>query len=275
MNAKELISTHDVLLMTLDTLRYDVAADALEKRRTPHLQEWLPGGKWERRHTPGNFTYAAHQAFFAGFLPTPARPGLHPRLFATEFPGSETTTDETCVFNTADIVSGFADRDYHTICIGGVGFFNKQSPLGCVLPGLFAESYWSEEMGVASPRSTEIQIARALRCLDNLREDKRLFLFMNISAIHQPNCLFSPGEVRDSPQTQMAALAYVDQHLPPLFQAMRRRASVLCVVCSDHGTAYGEEGYTGHRLCHPVVWNVPYAEFVMPHLPDGQKGTSL
>ena len=37
----------------------------------------------------------------------------------------------------------------------------------------------------------------------------------------------------------------------------------LAVVCSDHGTAYGEDGYTGHRLAHPVVWEVPYAEFVL------------
>jgi hypothetical protein len=34
-------------------------------------------------------------------------------------------------------------------------------------------------------------------------------------------------------------------------------------VCSDHGTAYGEDGYRGHRLGHPVVWDVPYAEFLL------------
>jgi len=42
----------------------------------------LPASGWERRHSPASFTYAAHQAFFAGFLPTPASPGPHPRLFA-------------------------------------------------------------------------------------------------------------------------------------------------------------------------------------------------
>ena len=34
-------------------------------------------------------------------------------------------------------------------------------------------------------------------------------------------------------------------------------------MCSDHGTAYGEDGYWGHRLSHPVVWTVPYAEFAL------------
>ncbi len=274
MNAKELIGTHDVLLMTLDTLRYDAAVRAVEEGKTPCLEGWLPRGRWEKRHTPGNFTYAAHQAFFAGFLPTPARPGKHPRLFATAFPGSETTTEETCDFAAPDIVTGFAERGYRTVCIGGVGFFNKLSPLGCVLPSLFQESYWSPEMGVTSPHSTEVQINQALKCVASLGRDERLFLFINISAIHQPNCLFSPGATGDTPETQIAALAYVDRHLPQLFQAMKQRAPVLCVVCSDHGTAYGEEGYAGHRLCHPVVWDVPYAEFVLPYHSDGQNAAS-
>jgi hypothetical protein len=47
-----------------------------------------------------------------------------------------------------------------------------------------------------------------------------------------------------------------------LFAALRRRAPVFAIICSDHGTAYGEAGYHGHRLAHPVVWTVPYAEFV-------------
>ena len=275
MNANELVGTHDVLMITLDTLRYDVAERAMEQGRTPNLQSWVPEGRWEKRHSPGNFTYAAHQAFFAGFLPTPARPGRHPRLFATAFPGSETTTPKTCVFDAPDIVSGFASRGYHTICIGGVGFFNKLSALGRVLPGLFRESYWSEEMGVTSPNSTEVQVMQALACLEELAPDKRVFLFVNVSAVHQPNCLFLPGANEDSPATQAAALAYVDRQLPPLFQAMRWRAPVLCVICSDHGTAYGEDGYQGHRLSHPTVWDVPYAEFVMPQLVDGKTSASL
>src|SRR6266550_8981824 len=83
-NARQLVGTHDVLFVTLDTLRYDVAVDCLASGRTPNLASVLPGAMWEKRHSPGNFTYAAHQAFFAGFLPTPADPALeraHGRLF--------------------------------------------------------------------------------------------------------------------------------------------------------------------------------------------------
>jgi hypothetical protein len=203
-------------------------------------------------------------AFFHGFLPTPARPGKHPRLFSTRFQGSETTTRETCVFDTPDIVSGFASRGYRTICIGGVGFFNKQTPLGNVLPELFQQSYWSEELGVTSRHSTERQVALACDLLSQVAPSERVFLFINVSALHQPNCIFAPPETVDSPTTQAAALAYVDRCLPPLLAALQRRGPCLCLIMSDHGTAYGEDGYEGHRLSHPVVWNVPYAEFVLP-----------
>lgn len=263
-DASQLVGTHDMLFMTLDTLRYDVAEQARSQGMTPNLAGLLPGGRWEQRHTPGNFTYAAHQAFFAGFLPTPIAPGIHPRLFATRFPGSESTGPATCVFDAPEIVSGFAQRGYLTVCIGGVGFFNQLSPLGCVLPGLFAESYWNAALGVTDPCSTENQVRLAVQIIADLPEERRLFLFINVSALHQPNCMYCDGAREDSPRTQAAALAYVDRQLPALFAALSRRAPLLCVLCSDHGTAYGEDGYWGHRVAHDVVWNVPYAEFVLP-----------
>ena len=262
-NAGALIGTHDVLFVTLDTLRYDAAAGCHAAGRTPHLSRVLPPGGWERRHTPGSFTLAAHAAFFAGFLPTPARPGKHPRPFALRFPGSETTTPETAVFDAPDIVAGFRGRGYHTICIGGVGFFNKLTPLGSVLPGLFDESHWSPALGVTDPRSTEHQVNLALARVAEVPRGRRVFLFVNVSAIHQPNRFYLSGAAEDTLESHAAALEYADVHLGRLFAGLRRRGPWLAVVCSDHGTAYGEDGYTGHRLAHPVVWDVPYAEFVL------------
>jgi len=170
----------------------------------------------------GNFTYAAHHAFFAGFLPTPISPGPHPRLFAARFEGSETIAPQTCVFDSPDIVTGLAQRGYHTVCIGGVGFFNKQNPLGRVLPSLFAESHWSPRLGVTDPGSTENQARLAVEILASSPKTKRVFLFINVSALRQPNHIFLHGAERDSVETQAAAPAYVDGHLPAVFDAMRR-----------------------------------------------------
>mgnify|MGYP002713010847 CR=1 FL=1 len=263
-NAAQLIGTHNILLMTLDTLRLDVANAALAQGQTPNLAQHLPDQQWEARHTPGSFTYAAHRAFFAGFLPTPIAPGSHPRLFSARFLGSETTTKETAVFDAPDIVTGLNQSGYHTICIGGVGFFNKATPLGNDLPSLFDESHWSENMGVTSPTSTYWQVQTVVSRLQQIPLTTRVFLFINISAMHQPNCIFLPDATEDSPASQQAALAYADSQLPPLFAALQSRAPTLTIICSDHGTMYGEDGYTGHRLGHEIVWTVPYTQFILP-----------
>ena len=259
----EVVGSHDLLLMTLDTLRYDVAQRLHREGRTPCLSARLPPGGWERRHTTGSFTYSAHQAFFAGFLPVPISPGLHPRPFALRFPGSVTTAAETCVMDAANIVAGLAWRGYRTICIGGVGFFNLQSPLGRVLPELFEERHWSPSLGVTDPESTRNQVRLARELLGRLPAGRRVFLFLNVSAIHQPNHFYLPGAEEDSLESHAAALEYVDRQLPPLFEAMEQRGPWHCIICSDHGTAYGEEGYVGHRQAHPVIWTVPYTELAL------------
>lgn len=263
LSAREFVGTKDVILITLDALRYDVAESALNAGLTKNIAELLPQGRWERRQTPGNFTFSAHQAIFAGFLPTPEAPGNHPRLFAARFDGSETTTKDTYVFDAPDIVSGFKSLGYRTICIGGVGFFNKQNDLGCVLPRMFCESHWDREMGVTGLRSAELQFELAAKLIDNMSTNQRLFLFINVSALHQPNCIFTPHATSDNCETQVNALAYVDSCLPILLQALDKRGESLVVLCSDHGTAYGEDGYIGHRHNHPVIGTVPYAEFVL------------
>jgi membrane-anchored protein YejM (alkaline phosphatase superfamily) len=262
-NMNDVVNRHDLLLITLDALRYDVAQQALSAGLTPNLAGLMQGNPWQERHSPGNFTYAAHQAFFAGFLPTPVAAGLHPRLFALRFEGSETTGETTMVFDAPDIVAGFAGLGYHTACVGGVGFFNKRSPLGNTLPGLFQESHWQTDFGVTDCHSTQHQVNCALQIVERLPVNQRIFLFINISAIHQPNRFFLEGATEDSLASHQAALAYVDQSLALLFAAMKKRAPVFCIICSDHGTAYGEDGYYGHRLSHPVVWTVPYTEFFL------------
>jgi hypothetical protein len=252
--------SHDVLLLVLDTLRFDVATAEWQAGRTPNLARLVPGG-WEERHSPGSFTYAAHQAFFAGFLPTPADPLVpNTRLFAARFAGSETTGPGTKIFDAPDIVTGLRSEGWRTICIGGVGFFNPQTPLGRVLPGLFEEAYWEPRFGVTEPESTRFQFEFAeTKLLEN--PDQPTFLFINVSALHQPNFAYLTSKGPDTLESHAAALRYVDLQLPVLLRGLRRKKRpTFCIVTSDHGTTYGEDGWTGHRLAHPLVWTVPYAE---------------
>lgn len=259
---KHLIGNADLLFITLDTLRYDAAQAAWRAGRLKTLEPYLCKGGWEKRHSPGSFTYAAHHAFFAGFLPTPLGPGPHPRVFAAEFAGSVSAVETTFVFKEASLPAALAARNYHTICIGGTGFFNQQNELARVLPGLFSEAHWTPDLGVACRTSEVNQVAQAVSSLEKAG-DRRVFLFLNISAIHQPNWFYGADQGPDTVATHTSALAAVDVALRPLFQRMKSRGPTFAIVCSDHGHAYGEDGYFGHRLGHEVVWTVPYAEFML------------
>ncbi len=262
-DARAFIGTHDVLFITFDSLRFDVAQAALERNLIPNLARVLPPQGWEARHTPGNFTFAAHQAFFAGFLPTPVAPGRHARLFAAKFQGSESTSSKTFVFEEASFPQALATRGYHTFCIGGVGFFNKETALSSSLTGLFEHSYWKQFMGVKYPESTKYQVAQAVNLLNELSDSERALLFMNISATHKPTRIYIKGATEESFETQLAALKYADSQLEILFEKFQSRGSTLVILCADHSEAFGEDGYFGHRVNHPVVTTVPYAEFIL------------
>jgi len=262
-NMNDIVGSHDLVWIVLDSLRYDVARQEMENGRTRCFASWFPEG-WEKRHSPGSFTYPAHQAFFSGFLPTPADPAAdQERLFAVRFAGSKSTGKNTCVLMGPDIVSGLAGKGYHTLCIGGVGFFNKRTPLSKVLPGYFQESHWSPKTGVTSPRSTEVQFELAAKRLSEIPVETRVFLFLNVSAIHFPNRCYIPGKAEDDLETHAAALRYVDGCLPILDEALRKRGPSHVIVMSDHGTLYGEDGFSGHRTGHPEVYTVPFASRIL------------
>jgi len=162
-----------------------------------------------------------------------------------------------------NVVAGLRQVGYRTFCVGGVGFFNLRNPLGRVLPGYFAESVWDPAMGVAARDSTARQVRAALDWLETVRPGERFLLFINVSATHPPHAHYLPGATEDCGASQREALAYVDSCLPPLFAALRRRGDCFCLVMADHGEAHGEDGRTGHRIAHPSVTTVPYAEFVL------------
>jgi hypothetical protein len=250
----------DVLMVTFDSLRFDVADNAWRDGRTPLLRSLIKRG-WEPRHTPGNFTYAAHAAFFAGFWPTPSAPGPCTRPFALRFPGSRSIGEDTLQLEGDNIVTGLRSRGFMTICIGGVGFFNPGTPLGSVFPAYFERSYWRPEFSVGEVHSARAQVRQACDCIAECSSDQPLFLFLNLSATHPPTHGYLRGSRGDSVATQTAALEYVDRHLPLLFTALRERGRRgIGYLMSDHGTLFGEDGWTGHRVSHPAVWTVPYAE---------------
>lgn len=260
-DAAEIIRTQtSILFVTLDSLRYDTARTAYDTGLTPHLASLLPEGGWERRQTPGTFTLPAHIAFFSGFLPKLPQPEQPPRLWECLPPAFKAVPRQTFVFDAPNLLAGLAQYGYRSICIGGVTYFSRETPLGSVLPDLFDEDHWRPEFCSPEPDSTRRQVDHALENAER-HNGRPVYLFVNVSATHVPHGHYL-GDSRDTAASQQAALAYADAHLARLITTLTAKKRWLIILCADHGDAYGEDGYHGRGIAHPVVMNVPYAAMV-------------
>ncbi len=280
-NMNDVVGNDDILFLSLDALRYDVANEAYLEGNLPNLCRVLG---WEKRHSPGNYTYAAHHSIFGGFFPTNLEyQKLEKRewLFANKKVGFKQKGDKnTFLYEGSSLVEGLERVGYRTICIGGVIFFSKIGGIYNVLPDMFQESYWNPKFAVTNPKSAREQVDFAINLLKKIDTDQRVFMFINFSAMHAPNYFYldqykpkresevslkrnNLADYLDCVESQKAALKYVDQCLAPLFECMKKRNKTFCIALSDHGTCYGEDGFKGHHIGHEVVWTIPYKHFFL------------
>ena len=266
LNMNDVVGDADILFLCLDTLRWDVAFREQENGGTPVLNQF---GPWEKRGAPGNFTYPSHHAMFAGFLPSSLEPIPMMKKEMLFFPKGiglgKISPPLSFAFEGPTFVEGLAKAGYETICIGGVAFFSKHSDVGKVFPSMFMRSYWTPRFGCTVKQSPDHQIAKAVQVLEEMPRQKRVMMYVNICAIHYPNYFYLDGAKKDSIETHAAALRYVDERLPRLFDAFRERGRTFVIACSDHGSCYPEvdDGFQFHGFNHDVVNTVPYKHFFL------------
>lgn len=260
----QIVGTHHILFVCLDTLRYDVAYGEQETDGTPVLNRY---GAWRKCQAPGNFTYPSHQAMFAGFLPIDEEirdMKKREKLFFSEDIGMGRKAPEgSFCFEGSNWVKGLEKEGYETYCIGGVSFFDKRTDIGKVMPAYFMHSYWNPSFGCKVKESATHQVDFAVRELGKISKGQLLMMYVNISALHYPNYWYVPGEKRDSIASQAAALRYVDGELGRLFKAFAQKGNTFVICCADHGTCYGEDGVWYHGVNHPIVNTVPYKHFIL------------
>jgi Sulfatase len=262
-DAAEIIrSGMSILFVTLDSLRFDVARATTHASKTPRLAKILPGGQWEERRTPGTFTLPAHMAFFSGFLPKLPQPVQPPRLWECRPPAFKPVDKGTFIFDAPNLLEGLAQHGYRTVCIGGVTYFSRETPLGSVLPAMFHEDHWRPEFCSPEVESTRHQADHALEIAEKYG-NRPLFLFANVSATHVPHGHYL-ADSADTWQSQSAALTYADEHLGRLIDGLTSTGPWLIILCADHGDAFGEDGYHGRGIAHPTVLNVPFAAALLP-----------
>ena len=73
------------------------------------------------------------------------------------------------------------------------------------------------------------------------------------------------GRDHDAYWHQVQAIEFLDGELERLFAALPQNTVV--VICGDHGECLGEDGYWGHGIGHPKVFEVPLAIFRLDRRP--------
>lgn len=259
----QVVGSNDILFVCLDTLRYDAAVEEEKNGGTPVLNRY---GLWEKRQAPGNFTYPSHHAIFAGFLPGKEEAkniAQQEMLFFPKNSGMGKNAPKGAYgFSSSNLVQGLHNDGYDTWCVGGVTFFDKRSDIGNVFPSFFEKSYWNPSFSCSVKESVNNQVDFIIKKLEQNMDDRKIFLYLNVCAIHYPNYFYLDNNKNDSIESHKAALRYVDTQLGRLFDCWKEKRGKTFVVCfSDHGTCYGEDGYIFHAVNHPVVNTVPYKHF--------------
>ena len=286
------LGEHDVALITLDSLRADVAGEAL-------LPTLAALGPMRRAASYGSFTLPAHAAIFGGFLPNVTEEPQwdyysreRRQLWRLGRARKQAVARAGLMLQGDDIVTGFRSAGYRTIGAGGVRWFSAGH-----FPQLFDSfRYWGPD-GDSSDKFAERRPGDfALDHLDELVEQvtraPRAFLFVNAAETHAP---YTRGDAPGDAETQRivrawsghwngaavvpadararadmaalraaqrAAVEAVDGKLARLFAALPR--PTLVVVCADHGEAFGEQGWWGHNQPIPEIMTVPLWMGVVP-----------
>lgn len=250
-----------VLLITLDSCRYDVFASA----KLPKLKSI---GSLYRAMAPAHYTYPSHASIFAGFTPgcaELAEPYVNPKyakIFKLIGPGIPGKGREFAMLPGRNIVDGFRRLGYRTIGAGGVGWFRPDTHSGRVLSADFDRFFWGGRTW-ALPAQLEF-VHRELAEFSG-----RSFVFLNVGETHVPyyhegcgwDLTRNPGaafggdnDAEECRRRQSACLEYADRLLGPLIEAF---SNSTIIACADHGDCWGEDGLWEHSIFHPKVFEVP------------------
>lgn len=131
-----------------------------------------------------------------------------------------------------------------------------------MFPAMFKESYWYPNFSCTVKESMDNQLTLINK---KVNAEHPLMMYINIDTIYYPNHFYienaKPG---DTVETHAAALHYIDARIEKLFDIFRQTGrETLVILCSDHGTCYGEDGKYFHSFNHPIVNTVPYFHFVL------------
>ncbi len=252
-------SADSVLLITLDSLRFDTAEGG---------QTRFGLGAPTRAMAPSHFTFASHAAMWVGS--TPGVPGLGQafldpkwgRLF--RMVNSRIPAQEGDGFSLPgrNIIDGFGRLGYRTLGTGAVDWFDPETPTGAWLTQDFQRYYYPGRTG-----AIDAQLAWLAEQLDESASPS--FCFLNAGETHVPyHYAGAPWSERENPcvpygtnnsretcqKRQHACFQFVADRIAPLVNAF---AHATVLITADHGDCWGEDDLWEHGTWHQKTMEVP------------------
>lgn len=238
----------DVVLVTIDTLRYDaVGFDGNSRGTTPHLDAVAAEGRvFTAAHAHNVVTLASHTNILTGLYPYQhgVRDNAGFRLPAS-IPTLGTMLKENG-YETGAFIGAFVLDSRYGLARG----FDTYE-------GLYEHVEEPQDFEIRQARADEV--VKAALAWWSAREGKRRFLWVHV---YDPHAAYDPPEPfrsRFADDPYLGEVAFTDTALAPLLAAVRAaRPAPLLVVTADHGEARGDHGEMTHSLfCYESTIHVP------------------
>jgi len=254
----------DVLVVTLDSCRFDTFAAAA----TPNMKAI---GPLVRAWSPSYFTYGAHAALFMGFTPgDPSRrePFVNSKfgkIFKMTSGGHRSGAMSWRELDGRNVIDGLKRCGYRALGTGAVGWFDPATDTGTALTADFDRFFYPGGGPAFRQQRTWLldQVAPARAA------GTPVFAFANLGETHVPywhegapwDPAYNPcvpfaatNDAAESRRRQLACIEWIDREMPPLLDAFRDAA---IIVCADHGDCWGEDGLWEHGIHHAKTLEVP------------------
>jgi len=257
--------TRDVVLVTIDTLRYDaVGFDGNARGTTPNLDRFASEGRvFEKAHAHNVITLPSHTNILTGMLPY--QHGVRENAGFRLSPNVQTAA------------SRLKARGY--VAGAFVGAYVLDSRYGLnrhfdVYDELYRHLDEQFEFDIQQARAEDV-VKAALEWWRS-QSGKPRFMWVHVYDPHAPYDPPQPYRDRFKDDLYLGEVAYTDASLAPLLDAVRAtQPAPLLVVTADHGEARGDHGELTHGLfCYEATLHVPLFEWCPGLVPGGRDGVA-
>ncbi len=253
----------DVVLITIDTLRYDaVGFDGNPRGTTPNLDRFAAEGRvFDQAHAHNTITLPSHTNILTGMLPY--QHGVRENAGFRLSPKTPT------------MATRLKAKGYTTGAFVGAYVLDSRYGLNHDFD-VYDELYrhLDEQLEFKIQQARAEDVVKAAVDWYRSQEGKQRFLWMHVYDPHAPYDPPKDYKERFSDNLYFGEVAYTDASIAPLLDVLRNvHPAPFVVVTGDHGEGFGDHGELTHGLfCYEATLHIPLIVWCPDLVPPGRNG---